>query len=140
MHARVVVAVEEDCLGRRDGLEARDDDSGRVDGRRDGPADVVELQVRGRDVAAAALGDVDVFVLDRFGGYLQFETRVFFISDFVKESLQPGRREKNDLLWRRKMLGRILGRRRRRRSLLGWGWRWRGRWRWRWRWRRRGLC
>ena len=66
MHTRIVVAVEEDGLGRRDGLQARDNDARRVDGRTDRPADVVKPQVRRRDVAGAALWDVDVFVLPVF--------------------------------------------------------------------------
>lgn len=65
MDAGVVVAIEEDGFGRGDGLQARHDDAHGIDGRRYGPANVVEHQVGRRNVSRGALGDVDVFVLCR---------------------------------------------------------------------------
>lgn len=61
--AGVVVAVEEDGIGRGDRLQARHHDARGIEGRCYGPADIVEHQVGRRDIARGALGDGDVFVL-----------------------------------------------------------------------------
>ena len=64
VNAGVVVAVEEDGVGRRSRLQRRYRNTCNVDDGCRSPADVVEVQVGRWDICGGAKRDGDVFILE----------------------------------------------------------------------------
>ena len=64
VNAGVVVAVEEDGVGRRLRLQRRYRNTCNVDDGCRSPADVVEVQIRRWSICGGAKGDGDVFILE----------------------------------------------------------------------------